>query len=66
MEEGNWQTWVALLIVAVAVTLLLRSIFRKRGSSCGDGCGCSGKDLKKDMERAQKDLESGHKKGSSS
>jgi hypothetical protein len=54
VEDGNWQTWVALAIVALAVTLLVRSIVRKRGSSCGSDCGCSGKELKADIDRSQK------------
>jgi hypothetical protein len=54
MEGANWQTWVALAVVALAVTMLIRSIVRKRGSSCGSDCGCSGKELKADVERSQK------------
>ncbi len=54
MEGAKWQTWVALAVVALAVTMLIRSIVRKRGSSCGSDCGCSGKELKADVERSQK------------
>ena len=54
MEGANWQTWVALAVVALAVTMLIRSIVRKRGSSCGSDCGCSGKELKADVEKSQK------------
>jgi hypothetical protein len=54
MEGGNWQTWIALAIVFLAVTLLIRSVMRKRGSSCGSDCGCSGKELKTDIEQSKK------------
>ncbi len=53
MEEVNWQTWVALAVVALTVTLLIRSIVRKRGSNCGSDCGCSGKELKGNLKKSE-------------
>ncbi len=38
--DFDWQSWAALVVVAVtACTFLARSLRRKKGG-CGGGCGC--------------------------
>jgi hypothetical protein len=40
--EFDWQTCVALLIVALAASLVIRRLFFGGSSSCGSGChGCA-------------------------
>ncbi len=42
------QTLIALAIVAVAVTLLIRSVLKKRRQpGCGDNCGAVSPEVKK-------------------
>jgi hypothetical protein len=38
----DWQTIAAMLVLAWALTFLLRSVLGRR-SGCGGGCGCAGK-----------------------
>ncbi len=52
----NWQTPLALLVVAVAFTLLVRSAWKKRrkpGSGCAGGtdCGCPSTELKARLKK---------------
>jgi hypothetical protein len=42
MISLDWQTWVALLIVATAVIFIIRRVFIRNGSACNRGCsGCA-------------------------
>ena len=36
----NWQTMVAMAIVALTVALFVRRLMGGRKSGCGEGCGC--------------------------
>lgn len=40
---NDWQTWIALAIVALSLILLIRGAVRSRGQSCGSGCACPSK-----------------------
>jgi hypothetical protein len=41
--DGEWQTWIALGIVALAAAWMARRFLGKSGGSCGGGCDCPGK-----------------------
>ncbi len=43
MDSANWQTWAALGIVIVTVSLLAMRFFSKKSGGCGS-CGCGSKD----------------------
>ena len=43
--DGEWQTWIALGIVALAAAWMARRFLGKSGGSCGGGCDCSGKTI---------------------
>jgi hypothetical protein len=50
----NWQTPLALLVVAVTLGLLLRSAWKKRrkpGSGCGGDCGCPSTEIKARLKK---------------
>jgi hypothetical protein len=40
------QTIAALLVVAVSVALLARSLLKKKAPGCGGGCGCPSATIK--------------------
>lgn len=44
----DWQTWVALGLVALAAALLLRRVLRRRGSH--DGCDCVGAQTNRELK----------------
>lgn len=49
----NWQTPLALLVVAVTVALLVRGVWKRRskpGSGCGAGC-CPTDDFKAKLKK---------------
>ncbi len=49
---NDWQTIAALVVVALAAGLLLRSYLRKRKNpGCGSGCGCPTDDFKARLKR---------------
>lgn len=51
----DWQTWAALLVVAIAAVLLVRAGFRKRKNpGCGGECACPTDDLKQRLKRTGK------------
>jgi hypothetical protein len=48
----NWQTPLALLVVAVTLGLLLRSAWKKRRKpGCGGDCGCPCTDIKARLKK---------------
>jgi hypothetical protein len=50
--NSEWQTWAALIVVAIAAVLLVRSALRKRKNpGCGGGCACPTDDFKKQLRR---------------
>jgi len=49
---NNWQTPLALLVVAVALGLLLRGAWKKRRKpGCGGDCGCPADDFKAKLKK---------------
>ncbi len=49
----NWQTPLALLVVAVTMALLVRGVWKRRhkpGSGCGGGC-CPTDDFKTKLKK---------------
>jgi hypothetical protein len=39
--NGDWQSWVTLGVVGLtALVFAVRSMHKKKGGSCGAGCGC--------------------------
>lgn len=50
--SSDWQTIVALLIVAMAAVLLVRSAIRKRKNpGCGGDCACPTDQFKAKLKR---------------
>jgi len=48
----NWQTPLALLVVAVTLGLLLRGAWKKRRKpGCGGDCGCPADDFKEKLKK---------------
>jgi hypothetical protein len=48
----NWQTPLALLVVAITLALLIRSAWKKRRKpGCGGDCGCPSNDIKAQLKR---------------
>jgi hypothetical protein len=48
----NWQTPLALLVVAITLALLVRSAWKKRRKpGCGGDCGCPTNDLKAQLKK---------------
>jgi hypothetical protein len=48
----NWQTPLALLVVAITLALLVRSAWKKRRKpGCGGDCGCPSTDIKAQLKR---------------
>lgn len=48
----NWQTPLALLVVAITLALLVRSAWKKRRKpGCGGDCGCPSNDIKTQLKR---------------
>lgn len=49
---NNWQTPLALLVVAVTLGLLLRGAWKKRRKpGCGGDCGCPTDDFKAKLKK---------------
>ena len=51
---NNWQTPLALLVVAVTVALFEWNTWKKRrkpGSGCGGDCGCPSTDFKARLKK---------------
>ena len=48
----DWQTPLALLVVALTLALLLRGAWKKRKQpGCGGDCGCPSQDIKKQIKK---------------
>jgi hypothetical protein len=48
----NWQTPLALLVVAITLALLLRSAWKKRRKpGCGGDCGCPTSEIKTQLKK---------------
>lgn len=49
----NWQTPLALLVVAITVALLVHGAWKRRksGPGCGGGCGCPSTDFKARLKK---------------
>lgn len=48
----NWQTPLALLVVAITLALLIRSAWKKRRKpGCGGDCGCPTDDFKARLKK---------------
>ena len=48
----NWQTPLALLVVAITFALLMRGSWKKRRKpGCGGDCGCPTDDLKARLKK---------------
>lgn len=50
--DANWQTWVALGIVAVTAVLLVRTAWKRRHRH--EGCGCAGAANNREFEKLKK------------
>ena len=50
--NASVQTFLALLIVAIATTwLIVRALAKKKSPGCGNDCGCATDDLKAKLKR---------------
>jgi len=48
----NWQTPLALLVVAITLALLIRGAWKKRRKpGCGGDCGCPTNDFKTQLKK---------------
>jgi hypothetical protein len=48
----NWQTPLALLVVAITLALLIRSAWKKRRKpGCGGDCGCPTSEIKTQLKK---------------
>jgi len=48
----DWQTPLALLVVALTLALLVRGAWKKRKQpGCGGDCGCPSQDFKKQLKK---------------
>ena len=47
----DFQTLAALVVVAVAATLLVWRVVGKKDRGCGGDCGCAATDLKAKLKR---------------
>jgi len=48
----DWQTPLALFVVAVTLALLIRGAWKKRRKpGCGGGCGCPSQDFKTRLKK---------------
>jgi hypothetical protein len=56
--NANWQTWAALLVVAVAAVLLVRSVWRGRNRH--DDCGCPGATNSRELTKLKKRISRNH------
>jgi len=52
--DNDWQTWAALGIVALAVALMVRRAWRRRGSH--EGCGCVGAQTDRELKALKRRL----------
>ncbi|MFQ3168034.1 MAG: hypothetical protein ACI8QI_000571 [Limisphaerales bacterium] len=43
--DGEWQTWIALGIVALAAAWMARRFLGKSKGACGGGCDCPAKTI---------------------